>query len=155
MKLFVLDVDGVMTDGKFIYSKEGKVTKTFGPDDSDGLSLLSEFIQIRFVSADGRGFEISKKRIKDDMGYEIDLISSEDRVEWIGSLGDIQKIIYMGDGFNDYKVFNAVGYGICPHNSLEHVKNKADFITQNSGANRAVAQACIHILKKFFNKEIL
>lgn len=38
-KCFILDVDGVMTTGHFLYTAEGKVMKIFGPDDNDGLSL--------------------------------------------------------------------------------------------------------------------
>ena len=36
-KYFILDVDGVMTTGQFMYSKNGKIFKVFGPHDSDGL----------------------------------------------------------------------------------------------------------------------
>jgi 3-deoxy-D-manno-octulosonate 8-phosphate phosphatase (KDO 8-P phosphatase) len=39
-KIFIIDVDGVMTDGKFYYSDKGKVMKVFGADDNDALSLL-------------------------------------------------------------------------------------------------------------------
>ena len=60
-KLFLLDVDGVMTTGQFIYTENGKTMKVFGPDDHDGLSLLKKFIDIRFVSGDISGFEITKK----------------------------------------------------------------------------------------------
>ena len=35
--LIVFDVDGVMTDGRFVYGREGKQTKSFGPDDADAL----------------------------------------------------------------------------------------------------------------------
>lgn len=42
--------------------------KIFGPDDNDAISLLKEFIDIRFISGDKKGFSISKKRIVDDMG---------------------------------------------------------------------------------------
>ena len=45
-KLFLLDVDGVMTTGQFIYTENGKAMKVFGPDDHDGLSLLKKFIDI-------------------------------------------------------------------------------------------------------------
>ena len=45
-KVFILDVDGVMTTGSFLYSSEGKIIKSFGPDDNDALSLLSKFIEI-------------------------------------------------------------------------------------------------------------
>ena len=83
MKAFILDVDGVMTTGQFLYDSNGKAFKIFGPDDSDGLKILSEHINIHFVSADKRGFEISKKRIVDDLGYDLDLVSSAERVDWI------------------------------------------------------------------------
>ena len=73
--VFLLDVDGVMTNGQFIYSNKGKIQKIFGPDDHDGLSLLSEFIEIRFVTGDRKGFDISKKRIVDDMGFKLDLVT--------------------------------------------------------------------------------
>ncbi len=43
-KIFLIDVDGVMTNGQFTYTKEGKIMKNFGPDDHDGLSLLKKFI---------------------------------------------------------------------------------------------------------------
>ena len=39
-KIFILDVDGVMTDGKFYYSAEGKIFKSFGADDSDALGFV-------------------------------------------------------------------------------------------------------------------
>ena len=62
-KVFILDVDGVLTTGQFFYTSEGKTMKVFGPDDNDALSLLKEFIDIRFVTGDKKGFKITKKRI--------------------------------------------------------------------------------------------
>jgi 3-deoxy-D-manno-octulosonate 8-phosphate phosphatase (KDO 8-P phosphatase) len=81
--IFLLDVDGVMTNGQFIYSSKGKIQKIFGPDDHDGLSLLSQFIEIRFVTGDRKGFDISKKRIVDDMNFKLDLVSTVKRLDWI------------------------------------------------------------------------
>ena len=46
MKVFILDVDGVMTTGQFLYSESGKLMKVFGPDDNDGLGLLNPHIDI-------------------------------------------------------------------------------------------------------------
>ena len=40
MRTFILDVDGVLTTGQFIYTSEGTAIKVFGADDNDGLSLL-------------------------------------------------------------------------------------------------------------------
>ena len=52
MKTFIIDVDGVMTTGKFLYTEEGKVMKIFGPDDNDGLGLLKPHMEIRFVTGE-------------------------------------------------------------------------------------------------------
>ena len=49
-KIFLLDVDGVMTTGEFLYSEEGKLLKIFGPDDHDALTLLKPYIDIRFIT---------------------------------------------------------------------------------------------------------
>ena len=61
---FLLDVDGVMTTGQFIYSQRGKLYKVFGAHDSDGLKLIKRDMLIKFISADKRGFSISKKELK-------------------------------------------------------------------------------------------
>ena len=58
-------------------------------------------MEIHFVSADKRGFEISRKMIHDDMGYKIDLVPSNERVKWIESNYNLMDTIYMGDGFFD------------------------------------------------------
>jgi 3-deoxy-D-manno-octulosonate 8-phosphate phosphatase (KDO 8-P phosphatase) len=63
---------------------------------------------------------------------------------------NLQKTIYMGDGVLDYLVFEKVFYSIAPVNALSTTKKRASFVTENSGGNRAVAEACLHILKKFF-----
>ena len=42
-KYFILDVDGVMTDGCFYYTEKGKIIKKFGADDSDAFKVLSSF----------------------------------------------------------------------------------------------------------------
>ena len=49
---FILDVDGVMTTGHFLYTPEGKSLKIFGPDDNDGLSLINSYVSIHFVTGD-------------------------------------------------------------------------------------------------------
>jgi 3-deoxy-D-manno-octulosonate 8-phosphate phosphatase (KDO 8-P phosphatase) len=47
-------------------------------------------------------------------------------------------------------VFAAVGYAICPSDGFYLSRERADFVTHAPGGNRAVAEACMHILEKFF-----
>ena len=148
--VFILDVDGVLTNGNFFYSIEGKQLKVFGPDDNDALSLLREFISIRFVTGDRKGYAISKKRIVDDMDYPLDLVSTIHRINWITDRYNPSNVIYMGDGIFDHYVMKEVGYSIAPSNSDPNAQKYASYVTQRSGGNRAVAEACLHLLEKFF-----
>jgi 3-deoxy-D-manno-octulosonate 8-phosphate phosphatase (KDO 8-P phosphatase) len=153
-KTFVLDLDGVFTDGAFLYSKDGKVMKVFGADDHDALKILDRLIEIHVITADRRGFDISQRRVSGDMGFNLSLVSSENRVEWLQRHYDLDTLIYMGDGIFDPRVFRAVAYSICPSNALRTTKRAASHVTVSRGGDRAVAEAVIHILKKFFGKSI-
>lgn len=151
-KIFLLDVDGVMTNGQFLYSSKGKSFKIFGPDDHDGLSLLKPFLKIEFITGDKSGFKISKKRIVDDMNFKLNLVSTTERVQWINERYNLKDVIYMGDGIFDHYVMKKVFYSIAPNNADKLAKNNADFITERDGGNRAVAEACLHLLDRFFEK---
>ena len=139
-----------MTTGHFLYSAAGKVMKIFGPDDNDGLSLLKTNLEIRFITGDKKGFPISKKRIVDDMKYELDVVSTIRRVDWIKERYPLENVIYMGDGIFDHYVMRDVGYAIAPANADKLAKQYANFVTERRGGDRAVAEACLHILEKFF-----
>ncbi len=149
-KVFILDVDGVMTTGQFFYTENGKTMKVFGPDDNDALSLLKPFLKMIFVTGDKKGFNISRKRIVDDMKYPLELVSTIRRIEWISERYPLDKVIYMGDGIFDHYIFKKVGYSIATTNGDENAKKHADYVTKRTGGDRAVAEACLHILKKFF-----
>lgn len=148
-KYFVLDVDGVLTDGTYYYTTDGKVMKKFGPDDNDALCLLKKYLQIHFISGDKRGFPVTKKRVE-DMKFPIDQVSTFERINWIKNRFNPAETIYMGDGIFDARVFDAVGYGIAPANAFYTTKEKAHFVTPSRGGDSAVAEACLHILEKFF-----
>lgn len=149
-KYFIIDVDGVLTDGTFYYTREGKVMKKFGPDDSDALSMLRDKLTIHMISGDKRGFAITKKRI-DDMDYPLDLVSTFDRLRWIQEHYNPAETIFMGDGIYDVLVSKGVGYSIAPANAFYKTKESADFVTNARGGEGAVAEACVHILEKFFD----
>jgi len=147
---FALDVDGVLTTGEIFYGTEGKTFKVFGPDDHDALNMLRDKLNIFFLTADRRGFDISKKRVVGDMNFDLHLVSPGTRVEWLRNRVKLDETIFMGDGIFDFLLFREVGYSICPNNGFPGTRDEADFVTKNNGGQRAVAEACAHILEKFF-----
>lgn len=148
--IFILDVDGVMTTGQFIYSENGKVYKVFGPHDSDGLKLLKDKLVIKFITADQRGFPITNKRIVEDMGYELNLVSEQSRFEYIKERYGFHKLVYMGDGYHDAKILKESMFGIAPKNARREALEAADFVTESNAGEGAVIDACLEIIKRYF-----
>jgi 3-deoxy-D-manno-octulosonate 8-phosphate phosphatase (KDO 8-P phosphatase) len=123
----------------------------FGPDDHGALNLLRDKVKIQFITADKRGFPISNKRINDEMKFDLQLVSEAERLDWLRKNTDPKNTIFMGDGLFDLPVFEHVGYSICPADGFHKTRQAADFVTQHRGGDRAVAEACLHILERFFN----
>lgn len=144
----IIDVDGVMTTGQFIYSNLGKQFKIFGAHDSDGLKLLNSFFKIIFITADKRGFKITKKRIVDDLKYDLKLVSEADRYKFCEKIG-FDKIIFIGDGIYDAKILKKCTFGVAPKNARIEAKNSANYITPSKSAEGAVLDAAKKILKIF------
>lgn len=154
-KTFIIDLDGTLSCEYFVYSDKGKKYKLFGPDDSDALKILNKYLNIYFVSADKRGFKISEKRVL-DMGFKIFLVDKNiKRVEWLKKNYEIKNLIYMGDSFTDIPVFQSVNYSITTNNSFYLCKKYVNYSTRHSSGSRSLAEACEHILKKFFKKSLL
>ncbi|NBN98740.1 MAG: phosphatase [Flavobacteriia bacterium] len=147
--VFLLDIDGVMTTGQFFYTSKGKVAKVFGPHDSDGLKIIKNDIRIEFLTADHRGFLISKKRISEDLGFKIHLVTEEKRLNFIEKNYGLKNVIYMGDGIFDSEILKKVKYGIAPRNARPEAKKNSNFVTKNNSAEGAVLDACLNIKKKF------
>ncbi len=154
MKLnFILDVDGVMTTGQFLYSAEGKAYKIFGPHDADGLKLIKDKLNIVFITADKRGFNISKKRIE-DLGFPIELVREDERYNYIKDKFGFENTIFMGDGISDALLIKDCKFGIAPANARPEAREVADFITPSKSAEGAVCDACLEINKRFFNEGV-
>ena len=149
--VFALDVDGVLTDGKFLWDKDGnKVYKEFGPDDADALKLLSKYMKIVFFSKDKKGFEISKSRVS-HMGFEIFYMNTQERMEYLNQTYGLENVIYMGDSFIDVPLLTKCGFGIATATSSPYAKNAAWYVTETGGGERAVADAVFHIMYYLLN----
>ena len=151
MKHLILDVDGVLTTGQFLYTEEGKFAKVFGPHDNDGIKIISKFMKVHVITADKRGFGITKKRI-DDMKLPLDLVPEADRKGWLEKNFNLKECAFMGDSLHDAEIFPSMGYSIAPASAFYPALEAADFVTKHRAGEGAVGEACLHIIKKFFSK---
>lgn len=144
----IFDVDGVFTNGQFIYSSEGKVFKTFGAHDADGIRMLQDAeISVQAITADTRGFAITSKRML-DMNIPLEIVSESQRIEYIKTMQARAPICFVGDGHYDAQAFRHASYSIAPKNAVPLAQKSAHFVTKAKGGEGAVYEAALHLLNK-------
>lgn len=149
IRLLVLDVDGVLSDGKLIFSNSGDELKTFSTLDGQGIKMLQRCgIEVGIIT--GRSSQIVSKRMQ-DLGVKRLIQGREDKLTALGELLegtdiDHTEIAYMGDDLPDLAVIRRVGLGLTPHNGHWSVKAHAHWQTQLCGGEGAVREACDLIL---------
>ena len=147
-KRFILDVDGVLNDGKLYWDRDGKAFKAFGNYDHDGLRLIRDHIEIEFISADAAGWPITHSRVVEHMKFPLTLVKEAERLNWVLAKGDPKETIFMGDGPYDAKIFPHVGLSIAPAQAWRTAKENASYITERVGGQGAVMDACVYVMDK-------
>jgi len=150
IKHLVMDVDGVLNTGHFIYTEDGKFAKMFGPHDKDGLEIIKNLgISIDFVTADATGFEISKARIVRDWKFkesQLHLVTDGFRLQWLTDLGyNLKETAYIGDGIHDAPILEAVFCGIAPKSARREARRAAKYVTESVAGSGAVLDAALII----------
>ncbi|HLS28143.1 MAG TPA: HAD hydrolase family protein [Opitutales bacterium] len=149
IKLFAMDVDGVLTDGKVTVFSNGVESKVFSILDGLGLrSLLLSGYEVAWIS--GR---ISKATSVRATELEIPHLfqGSREKQEILEELATkleipAKNVCYMGDDLVDLKALEWAGIAVAVPNAMPEVIATADYITQQSGGAGAVREICNHIL---------
>lgn len=150
IKLLLLDVDGVLTDGNLLYGGSGEESKAFNTQDGFGLRLLREAdIEAGVITA--RQSEVVARRAGElKMRYIYQGVPNKNEafkeIMKVSGLKPYQ-IAYMGDDWLDLVLLQQVGLAIVPANGTAEVKEIAHFITDRSGGAGAVRDACNLIIE--------
>jgi 3-deoxy-D-manno-octulosonate 8-phosphate phosphatase (KDO 8-P phosphatase) len=145
VKVLLLDVDGVLTDGNLLYSGSGEESKAFNTQDGFGLRLLREAgVDVGVITA--RKSEVVTRRANElKMRYIYQAVRNKnDAFKEIMKVSGLKpyQIAYMGDDWLDLTLLQQVGLAIVPANGVREVKDIAHFITERSGGAGAVRDAC-------------
>jgi 3-deoxy-D-manno-octulosonate 8-phosphate phosphatase (KDO 8-P phosphatase) len=150
IKLLLLDVDGVLTDGSLIYSHEGKESKAFNTQDGFGLRMLQDAgVEVGIITA--RSSEALERRSRDlkishlYQGSANKLVAYKEIVKATG-LKPFQ-IAYMGDDWLDLVLLKRVGLAVAPANAVQEVREMVHYTTEQSGGHGAVRELCDLILE--------
>lgn len=142
MKLFIMDVDGTLTDGKIFIGSNGEEFKAFDVKDGYAINEMLHKNGIKTAIITGRKSNIVDFRAKE---LNIDYVYQDvkDKKESIKNLSVIQNIqlddiAYIGDDLNDLEALKMCGIKGCPADAVNEVKCICDFISNYSGGNGAV-----------------
>jgi 3-deoxy-D-manno-octulosonate 8-phosphate phosphatase (KDO 8-P phosphatase) len=154
IKLLLMDVDGVLTNGKLfnVPDPEGKMVETKGFDSQDGIGLQwLSWHGIRTGVISGRLSPATAERARQcKMTYVY-----QGHIEKIPILEEIladakvdsSEVAYIGDDFTDIVILHRVGFAIATANARAEVKGEAHYVTQAVGGEGAVREVVELLLK--------
>ena len=151
IRMLVLDVDGVMTDGTIVVDSEGRESKFFSVLDGHGIKMWKRAgLQTAFLSGRKSG---PTKQQADELAIDYCLEDCKDKLVCLRELMrlsglSIEQIAYVGDDLPDLPVIRCAGFAAAVANAVDEVKKAADYITTRKGGQGAVREVIEYILKK-------
>jgi len=150
LKLFLLDVDGVLTDGTITYTHEGNEIKSFHTRDGLGIRLLMESgLEVGLITA--RESEAVNRRVK-DLGIKYVFQKAKNKLEIFDNLLKElglkpSEVGYMGDDWLDLPLLVRVGFAATVEDAVPEVLQVAHYVTKRKGGRGAVREVCDLILE--------
>jgi 3-deoxy-D-manno-octulosonate 8-phosphate phosphatase (KDO 8-P phosphatase) len=150
VKLLILDIDGVLTDGRIIINDRGEETKDFNVKDGHGLRMVMQAgIEVALIS--GRKSAAAEVRAR-DLGIAEVHLGVRDKAGVCADL--IQRrglakpeVCCMGDDLPDLPLFQQSGVAVAVADAVPEIRAAAAFSTKNRGGKGAVRELCDAILK--------
>ncbi len=168
VELLLLDVDGILTDGRIMIDNNGVETKAFDVTDGHGLKMLQRAgVEVGIIT--GRRSDVVDHRAL-ELGIEEVNQGARDKLQVLRRIIakrtiSPERIAYMGDDVVDLPVLLQVGLSITVPEAAEAIREKVDMVTLHSGGSGAVREVCEKIIKakglweeltdRYFNPEKL
>lgn len=149
VRLLVLDVDGVLTDGKLYFLADGSEAKAFSTLDGQGIKMLmNSGVQAAIIT--GRSSSIVERRAA-NLGIEHVIQGREDKRialdELLGQLQlSYQQVAYLGDDLPDLAPIRCVALGVAVANANAFVRQHAQAVTALGGGEGAARELCEFIM---------
>jgi 3-deoxy-D-manno-octulosonate 8-phosphate phosphatase (KDO 8-P phosphatase) len=151
IKMLVLDVDGVLTDGTIVVDSQGIESKFFSVLDGHGIKMWKRAgLAVAFLS--GRASAATKHQAK-ELAVDFCLNGRRDKLKGLKELIKMSKtpaeqIAYVGDDLPDLPVIQCAGFSVAVANAVDEIKQAADYVTKRKGGEGAVREIIEYILKK-------
>jgi 3-deoxy-D-manno-octulosonate 8-phosphate phosphatase (KDO 8-P phosphatase) len=143
IKLLIMDVDGVLTDGRLFFTERGEETKVFHVRDGQGLVMFHK-AGFRSGIISGRNSPVVDLRMK-QLGVQFIWQGRKEKIsalhELIAAAGvEPEQAAFIGDDTPDAEVFPLVGLAVAVGDAHDQVKAAAHYTTARDGGRGAVRE---------------
>ena len=148
-KLFVMDVDGTLTDGRIYMGSQGEVMKAFDVKDGYGIKMLQKHGIVPVIIT-GRTSEIVAARAA-ELGIDQLYQGVPDKLTRLKEIAgcmclEAKDIAYIGDDLNDLDCIRYAGLTAAPSDAMEQVKKEVDYVCRHAGGRGAVREFADRIM---------
>ncbi len=151
IKLLILDVDGVLTDGKLYICDHSTEFKAFHAHDGLGMKNLQTHTDVQIAVISGRRSAAASHRLTElnvqhqYLGYENKLPIYQQLLSQLQLKPE--QIAYVGDDLPDWDIMQHIGMSIAVNNAVPFLQQKADYVTTRKGGEGAVREVCDLLLE--------
>ena len=146
----MLDVDGVLTNGKLILEGSGEITRTIST--RDGYIIRRAIKKGYSVSIITFGNSKMLEKMMNYLGVSDIFSSVENKLETLNSYCSsknitLKNVLYMGDDMPDIDCIKSVSIGTCPNDAVPEIREVADYISHVNGGDGCVRDVMEQVLK--------
>ena len=149
IKLFLSDVDGVLTDAGMYYTESGDEFKKFSTYDGMGFQLLQKTgVKVGIITSEDR--DLNRRRAK-KLGLDFDFHGAKDKLQIVKDLCEkenvsLDEIAYVGDDVNCFALLSNIGFAACPNNAVEKIKLIPNIIQLSKNGGEGVVREFIELI---------
>jgi|TARA_B110000879_G_scaffold51943_1_gene73792 N-acylneuraminate cytidylyltransferase len=151
IKLFLSDVDGVLTDAGMYYTENGDEFKKFCTYDGMGFQLLQKTgVKVGILTSEDR--ELNRRRAK-KLCLDFDFHGAKDKLQIVKDLClkeniTLDEVAYIGDDVNCFSLLSHVGIAACPNNAVHKIKTIPNIIQLNKNGGDGVVREFVELILK-------
>ena len=151
IKIFLSDVDGVLTDAGMYYTEKGDEIKKFSTYDGMAFKILQKKgVKVGIITTEDR--QLNRNRAQ-KLSLDFDFHGAVDKLKIVKELCkkqniNLNQVAYIGDDVNCFELLSNVGFPACPKNAVDKIKSIPNIIQLSQNGGSGVVREFVEIIIK-------
>ena len=149
IKMFLSDVDGVLTDAGMYYTENGDEFKKFSTYDGMGIQILQKSgVKVGILTSEDK--ELNRRRAE-KLRLDFDFHGVKDKLQFVRDLCEseqitLNEVAYIGDDVNCFELLSNVGIAACPENAIKKIKSIPNIIQLSKKGGEGVVRELVELI---------